>query len=93
MQSINIGVGIGKRHDHMTLKVSFSPYLSIALSVLAILAFVAKSQLWQATPTQGAPAYTKRAESLDQEFITASLVHFSPSWDVLGGTKTFVLRN
>lgn len=93
MQSINITPPGWKRHDHMTLKVTFSPYLFIAFSVLAILAFVAKTHLWQSTPLQGVPVYTKRSGPLEREFVTASLVHFSPSWNSLGGTKTFVLRN
>tara|TARA_B100001094_G_scaffold184731_1_gene178973 strand:- start:4198 stop:4428 length:231 start_codon:yes stop_codon:yes gene_type:complete len=42
----------------MTAKITFSPFLPIAISIFAILGYVTKLQLWLSTPTQGTPSFS-----------------------------------
>jgi hypothetical protein len=48
----------------MSVKLVVSPYLSIALSSLAILAYITKYQTWYYTPIQGVEEYTAKTNSI-----------------------------
>lgn len=40
------------------MQIHISSFLPIVLSLLSILAYIAKAQLWHATPTQGVQSYS-----------------------------------